>query len=70
MPQNFVEALIEGKLTEAELINAEQALQAGNDYFDRRILTRLKTDGVDGQGPALFSDLDELYHLLTQAAED
>lgn len=66
----FVEALIEGKLTEAELINAEQALQAGNDYFDRRILTRLKTEGIDGQGPALFGDLDELYHLLTQAAED
>lgn len=66
----LVEALIEGQLTEAELIAAEQALQAGNDYFDRRILTRLKTDGIDGQGAMLFADLDELYHLLTQAEGD
>lgn len=66
----LVEALIEGQLTEAELIAAEQALQAGNDQFDRRILNRLKNDGVDGQGPALFGDLDELYHLLKQAEGD
>jgi type I restriction enzyme S subunit len=66
----LVEALIEGQLTEAELIAAEQALQAGNDQLDRRVLNRLKADGIDGQGPALFGDLDELYHLLTQAEED
>ncbi|MFB2754798.1 hypothetical protein ACE02G_14250 [Shewanella xiamenensis] len=66
----LVEALIEGQLTEAELIAAEQALQAGNDQLDRRVLNRLKTDGIDGQGPALFGDLDELYHLLTQAEGD
>lgn len=66
----LVEALIEGQLTEAELIAAEQALQAGTDQLDRRILNRLKTDGVDGQGPALFGELDELYHLLTQAEGD
>ena len=64
----LVEALIEGQLTEAELIAAEQALQAGNDQPDRQILNRLKTDGVDGQGQALFSDLDQLYSLLEQAA--
>ncbi len=66
----LVEALIEGQLTEAELIAAEQALQTGNDQLDRRILNRLKTDGVDGQGSVLFGDLDELYHLLTQAEGD
>ncbi|OZY85162.1 hypothetical protein CBP51_15055 [Cellvibrio mixtus] len=66
----LVEALIEGLLTEAELIAAEQAQQAGNDQLDRRILNRLKTGGVDGQGPALFGDLDELYQLLTQAEGD
>ncbi|MFM8443391.1 MAG: hypothetical protein ACKN9W_08630 [Methylococcus sp.] len=66
----LVEALIEGQLTEAELIAAEQALQAGNDQLDRRILHRLKADGIDGQGPALFSDLDELYRLLAQAEAD
>lgn len=66
----LVEALIEGRLTEAELLAAEKALQAGNDRLDRLILSRLNTDGIDGQGPALFGDLDELYHLLTQAEGD
>ncbi len=66
----LVEALIEGQLTESDLIAAEQALQAGNDQLDRRILNRLKSDGIDGQGPALFSELDELYRLLVQAEVD
>ncbi|MGE8062553.1 hypothetical protein [Pseudomonas sp. NPDC089547] len=66
----LVEALIEGQLTEAELLTAEKALQAGNDRLDRFILNRLNTDGIDGQGPALFGDLDELYHLLTQVEGD
>lgn len=66
----LVEALIEGQITEAELIAAEQALQAGNDQLDRRILIHLKTDGIDGQGSALFGDLDELYRLLTQVEVD
>lgn len=65
----LVEALIEGQLTEADLIIAEQALQAGNNQLDRQILNRLKTDGVDGQGQALFSDLDQLYSLLEQASQ-
>ena len=63
----LVESLIEGHLTEANLITAEQALQAGNNHLDRQILNRLKSDGVDGQGQALFSDLDQLYSLLQQA---
>jgi len=66
----LVESLIEGQLTEAELLTAEKALQAGNDRLDRLILSRLNTDGIDGQGPALFGDLDELYQLLTQAEGD
>jgi type I restriction enzyme S subunit len=63
----LVEALIEGQLDEYQLIAAEQALQSGNDLPDRQILNRIKTDGVDGQGQALFSDLDQLYSLLEQA---
>ncbi|MFQ1742306.1 hypothetical protein ACK38Q_06325 [Aeromonas veronii] len=63
----LVEDLIEGQITEAQLIAAEQALQAGNDMLDRKILSRLKTDGIDGDGAALFSDLDELYRLLALA---
>jgi type I restriction enzyme S subunit len=66
--KSLVEALIEGQLTEADLIAAEQALQAGNDQLDRRILNRLKTDGIDGQGQPLLSDLDQLYSLLEQAS--
>lgn len=65
----FVEALIEGSLTEADLIAAEQALQTGNDQLDRSILNRLKTYGIDGQGQPLLSDLDQLYSLLEQANE-
>jgi type I restriction enzyme S subunit len=64
----LVESLIEGQLTEAELISAEQALQTSNDQPDRQILNRLKTDGIDGQGQLLFSDLDQLYSLLEQAS--
>lgn len=63
----LVEDLIEGQITEAQLIAAEQALQAGNDALDRKILSRLKADGIDGKGPALFSELDELYRLLALA---
>lgn len=68
MAKFLVEALIEGQLTEADLIAAERALQARNDQLDRQILNRLKTDGVDGQDQALFSDLDQLYSLLQQAS--
>ena len=63
----LIEDLMEGQITEAQLIAAEQALQAGNDTLDRKILGRLKTDGIDGEGAALFSDLDELYRLLALA---
>lgn len=65
--KQLVEALIEGQLTEAELITAEKALQAGNDRLDRYILSRLNTDGIDGEGPARFRELDELYRLLALA---
>ncbi|MCS8081666.1 hypothetical protein N0457_33235, partial [Pseudomonas aeruginosa] len=69
-PKYLVESLIEGQLTEAELLTAEKALQAGNDRLDRVILSRLNTDGIDGQGPVLFGDLGELYQLLSLAEGD
>ena len=65
----LVEALIEGQLDESQLIAAQEALQTGNDNLDRRIMSRLKTDGVDGKGQTLFADLDELHRLLIQAEE-
>lgn len=66
----LVEALIEGQIDESLLISAQDGLQTGKDRVDRSILSRLKTDGVDGSGQPLFADLDELYRLLAPAQED
>lgn len=65
----LVEVLIEGQLDESLLIAAQDGQQAGNDSLDRGILTRLKTDGVDGQGQPLFPDIDQLYDLLSQTEQ-
>ena len=64
----LVEALIEGQISEADLIAAQQQLEAGDTSLDRAILSRLKTDGINGTSQPMFADLDELYRLLTQAA--
>jgi len=66
----LVEALVEGKVTEAELVNAQEALERGDNSADRALLQRLKHDGLDtpGQRP-LFPDLDALYALLAQTQE-
>ncbi|AQY68541.1 restriction endonuclease subunit S domain-containing protein [Pseudomonas veronii] len=66
----LVEAVIEGRLDESLLKAAQVLLEGGNESVDRSILNRLKTDGIDGGGQQLFSDLDELYRLLDQAQED
>jgi type I restriction enzyme S subunit len=66
----LVEALIEGQIDETQLIAAQEFLDAGRDELDRSILSRLKTDGLDGQGEPLFSDLDTLYDLLEQATAE
>lgn len=65
----LVEALIEGQLAEGDLVAAQEALEAGDESLDRGILGRLKTDGVDGRGQAVFADLDEMYRLLREAGE-
>ena len=63
----LVEALIEGKVTEAELVTAQESLDRGDNSADRALLQRLKRDGVDAPGqPPLFPDLDALYALLAQ----
>lgn len=61
----LVEALIEGKITEQELIDAET-----NPANNHGLLERLKTDGLDGQGEPLFPDIDQLEQLLKEAADD
>jgi type I restriction enzyme S subunit len=63
----LVEALIEGQLTEQQLIFAQQALDTGDTSPDRDILSRLTNKGLDGDGEPLFPDLDQLYELLAQS---
>lgn len=66
----IVESLTESQLSESQLIEAQQALDAGDDTLDRAILARLKTDGIDGTGEPLFPDLDQLYDLLKRATRE
>jgi type I restriction enzyme S subunit len=66
----FVEALIEGKVTEAELIAAQGGLERGDDKADRCLLGRLTRRGIDvANQPPLFPDLDALYALLAKTKE-
>ncbi|MGE6452517.1 restriction endonuclease subunit S [Shewanella baltica] len=68
--KTLVEALIEGQLTEQQLIQAQQALDDGDNSLDQAILSKLSNEGyaIDVATP-LFSDLDELYRLLASAAQ-
>lgn len=68
--KNLVEALIEGQLTEQQLIQAQQALEDGDNSLDQAILSKLGAEGyaIEGATP-LFSDVDELYSLLEEAAQ-
>lgn len=68
--KSIVEALIDGQLTEQQLTDAKRALDANDNSLDRNILSRLKTDGIDGEGKPLFPDLDQLYELLEQAGKE
>lgn len=68
--KNLVEALIEGQLTEQQLIQAQQTLDDGDNSLDQAILSKLSSEGyaIEDAKP-LFSDLDELYRLLESAAQ-
>ncbi|MDY0921218.1 restriction endonuclease subunit S [Leclercia sp. CFBP8987] len=68
--KNLVESLIEGQLTEQQLIKAQQALEDGDNSLDQAILSKLSAEGyaIEGATP-LFSDVDELYSLLEDAAQ-
>ncbi|MFZ3430463.1 restriction endonuclease subunit S [Vibrio harveyi] len=68
--KTLVESLIEGQLTEQQLIQAQQALDDGDNSLDRAILSQLSSEGyaIDGATP-LFSDIDELYRLLESATQ-
>ena len=60
--------MIEGEVTEDQLIQAQNALEQGDTGLDRAILSQMTEDGyaVAGSKP-LFSDIDEFYDLLVQA---
>ncbi|WP_029627777.1 restriction endonuclease subunit S [Vibrio paracholerae] len=66
----LVEALIEGQLTEQQLVQAQQTLDDGDNSLDQAILGKLSIEGyaIEGSIP-LFSDLDELYRLLESATQ-
>ncbi|WP_249244441.1 restriction endonuclease subunit S [Brenneria tiliae] len=68
--KTLVEALIEGQLTEQQLLQTQQALEDGDNSLDRAILSKLSAEGyaIEGATP-LFSDMDELYRLLASAAQ-
>ena len=67
--KQLVEALIEGNLSEKTLIEAQSALEKGNNTLDRQILSRLTTKGIDADGDPLFTDLDIMHDLLDQAKD-
>ncbi|TKU34736.1 MULTISPECIES: restriction endonuclease subunit S [unclassified Citrobacter] len=68
--KTLIESLIEGQLTEQQLIEAQQALEDGDNSLDQAILSKLSAEGyaIEGATP-LFSDVDELYSLLEEAAQ-
>ncbi|MEI6655805.1 MAG: hypothetical protein WCP45_13660 [Verrucomicrobiota bacterium] len=67
----LVESLIEGKITETDLVSAQNALERGDPSFDRAMLSRVTRQGLDiSDLPPLFPDVDALYALLAQTAPD
>jgi type I restriction enzyme S subunit len=63
----LVESLIDGRLSEADLVAAQKSLELGDRSDDRALLRDLR-NGKDPTGPVLFKDLDHLFGLLD--AED
>lgn len=61
----LVERLITGQTTEADLIAAQKAIEAGDHTADREILQALRLGGGYGAKP-LILDLDGLYALLDE----
>jgi type I restriction enzyme, S subunit len=67
----LVEALVEGKLSEAELVATQRAVDARDEGLDREILLRLCADGIDVAGkPPLFPDIDALYAAIDQSEKN
>jgi type I restriction enzyme, S subunit len=66
----LVEALIEGKISEADLKAAQEGLEKSDITLDREILARLTRKGIDCPNePPLFPDLDALYATIASLDE-
>jgi hypothetical protein len=64
----IVESLIEGQITEIQLMEAQQALEESDNSKDIVILSKLTDKGYLAEGgKPLFTDLDKLYELLDEA---
>jgi type I restriction enzyme S subunit len=64
----MIESIIEGKITENQLIDAQQKIEEGDNGKDRSILKKLTDKGYLAEGgKPLFLDLDNLYELLDEA---
>ncbi|MGK0269440.1 MAG: type I restriction enzyme S subunit [Cocleimonas sp.] len=64
----LVEYLIEGHITEEQLVDVQQELEDGDNSKDRNILNKLTDKGYLAEGgKPLFGDLDKLYELLDEA---
>jgi len=59
----LVEHLIDGRLTETDLVGAQKALEAGDRTADREILKSLRQGDAPDAKP-LIADVDALYALL------
>jgi len=68
MSTSLVESVIDGIISEEELIQAQNALEQGDTSLDRAILSLMTEEGYAvASSKPLFSDLDEFYDLLEQA---
>jgi type I restriction enzyme S subunit len=66
--KQMVEGLIEGKISEEEIKQAQEGLEQGDNSLDRAILLRLTRKGIDeAKEPPLFADLDALYDAIAQS---
>jgi len=65
----LVEALVDGKISEQELIDAQDSFDSGDYTQDRKLLERLTVTGLDAKAEKLIPDLDKLYNLLAQSQQ-
>jgi type I restriction enzyme S subunit len=63
----LVEALIERRVSESDLITLQKALEGGDSQGERFLLSRMTRKGLDVKGaPVMFPNLDGLYQILTE----